>query len=278
MARSVQHDLYGVVGNPVRHSLSPAMMNAALVHLAVPAFYLALESEDFAQDLEGLVELGLRGLSVTIPHKETALGLCAWVDEAAREIGAVNTLRWSEKGWEGRNTDWIGAVRALQSAVELGGQRALVLGAGGAAKAVIYGLVRSGLQVTVANRTEAKARDLAARFGCHWVPLAHMKEVSVDLVVHCTAGGLRGRSYAFALEEVPFRPGAVVMDIVYSPLDTPFLQAARAAGASVVDGLEMLLHQGVEQLSWWLGRPAPESVMRRALRDAAGGREGREGA
>ncbi|SHE46500.1 shikimate dehydrogenase [Desulfacinum infernum DSM 9756] len=273
MVTSVQHALYGVIGSPVRHSLSPAMMNAALAHLGIPAFYLALESDDFRSDLEILKRMGVRGLSVTIPYKEDAFRWCASVDEAAYAIGAVNTLRCTDGAWEGINTDWIGAVRALETATEIRGRKALVLGAGGAAKGVVYALVRSGAQVVVANRTEGKARDLARRFGCDWIPLDRMRGLEIDMAVHCTAGGMHGRPYAFSLEDVPIRPGVVAMDIVYAPLKTPFLEAARAKGALSLDGLEMLLHQGVEQLTWWLGRPAPASVMRHALRKAAKERE-----
>ena len=265
MARSVQHDLYGVVGNPVTHSLSPVMMNAALRFLDVPAFYLAVESERFRDDATVLGEFGFRGLSVTVPFKEEALKISRCADAAAQRIGAVNTLKWTSGGWEGRNTDWIGAVRALEEAVDLHGRTVLVIGAGGAARGIVYGLVQKKASVVLANRTEQKAKHLAEHFHCRWVPLHCIKNVPATVIVHCTTGGMEGRGYAFPLEDVPFHPEGVVMDAVYVPLETEFLKRAKKAGARVVDGLSMLLYQGVEQLRWWLDRPIPEEVMRDAL-------------
>ncbi|MEJ5363950.1 MAG: shikimate dehydrogenase [Desulfosoma sp.] len=269
--RSVQHDLYGVVGRPARHSLSPAMMRAAFAVLGIHACYLALEADDLAEALDTLDRVGFRGLSVTVPFKQDAFALCCHVDAPARSIGAVNTLRRTEAGWEGRNTDWLGAVRALERIVSLRDAPALVIGAGGAARGVVYGLTERGAQVLIVNRTEHRARDLAAAFGCAWAPLSELGSVKPEIVVHTTSGGMSGNPYDFTIPEGFFTPEMVVMDIVYTPLETPLLRRAKAAGALVVDGLEMLLHQGVEQLSWWLNRPAPEAAMRHALRRAARG-------
>jgi len=213
--------------------------------------------------------LGFRGLSVTVPFKQEAFRHCIRVDDAAHSIGAVNTVRRTDAGWEGRNTDWLGTVRALRRVTALEGVSALVIGAGGAARGVVYGLMRSGAEVFIANRTESRARDLAALFGCAWVPMNDLDRISPKIVVQTTTAGMSGTPYGFSLPAGFFRPGMVVMDIVYNPLETPFLRQARHAGALGVDGLEMLLYQGVEQFSWWLQRPAPEGVMREALRRAA---------
>ncbi len=269
LVRSVQHDLYGVVGRPARHSLSPAMMRAAFSTLGIDACYLALEADDFGDALDVLERFGFRGLSVTVPFKQDAFTVCGQVDTSARSIGAVNTLRRTESGWEGRNTDWLGAVRALERVASLRGASALVIGAGGAARGVVYGLLERGAQVLVVNRTDHRARDLAEAFGCGWVPLSELALCRPNIVVHATRAGMSGTPYDFTIPEGFFSPHMVVMDIVYSPLETPLLYRAKVAGARVVDGLEMLLYQGVEQLSWWLNRPAPESAMREALRRAA---------
>lgn len=267
--RSVQHDLYGVVGRPARHSFSPAMMRAAFATLGIDACYLALEADDFREALDVLERLGFRGLSITVPFKQDAFTVCGRVDASARSIGAVNTLRLTESGWEGRNTDWLGAARALERVVSLRGASALVIGAGGAARGVVYGLLERGAEVLVVNRTDYRARDLAETFGCAWAPLGELPLCRPNIVVHTTRAGMSGTPYDFTIPKGFFSPHMVVMDIVYAPLETPLLHRAKAAGARVVDGLEMLLYQGVEQLSWWLNRPAPESAMREALRRAA---------
>lgn len=269
VVRSVQHDLYGVIGRPARHSLSPAMMRAAFDALGVDACYVALEADDLPEALDALDRLGFRGLSVTVPFKQDAFAVCGRVDTPARTIGAVNSLRRTESGWEGRNTDWLGAVRALERLTSLQGASALVIGAGGAARGVVYGLMERGADVLIVNRTEQRARDLAAAFECGWAPLGELPACRPKIVVHATSGGMSGKPYDFTIPADFFTPSMVVMDIVYAPLETPLLRQAKAAGARVVDGLEMLLYQGIEQLSWWLHRPAPESAMREALRRAA---------
>ncbi len=273
MIRPVQTEfLFAVIGNPVRHSLSPKMMNAAFKAMGAPAVYLAFEVDGMDSALETFARMGFRGLSVTIPYKEDARRLAAEVDETAAAIGAVNTLRLREDGaWEGRNTDWLGVVRSLRAASSLQGKRALVIGAGGAARAVVYGLKREGAAVVVANRTAERGVSLASAFGCEFASLGALAGRDFDVVVQSTSVGLGGRG-GFDAEfdpETLFRPGVVVLDIVYSPMWTPFLLSAKNAGCTVVHGLDMLLHQGVAQLEWWLGENAPVAVMDAALRGAA---------
>ncbi len=274
MIRSVQTELFAVIGNPVKHSLSPAMMNAVLASLRIPAVYLALQVDDIDTDLETLSRMGFRGLSVTLPHKEAAFGLAWRLDETAEDIRAVNTLRRADDGrWEGRNTDWLGAVRALEQATGLAGKRAVVIGAGGAARAVVYGLLRAGAAPVVANRSRERGEALARGFGCGFLPLEELGHSAsahrFDVVVQCTSAGLAGTEASPAL--VPqsfFRPGMVVMDTVYRPRWTPFALAAREAGCVMVPGMDMLLHQGVAQLEWWLGRGIPPREGVQVMRDA----------
>ena len=273
MIQPVQTDLYAVIGNPVGHSLSPAMMNAAFRAAGVPALYLALQVDDFPEDLDTLARMGFRGLSVTIPHKKAAFQAAKDIDETAKAIGAVNTLRRCEGHWEGRNTDWLGSNRALDRVTGLGGRRALVIGAGGAARAVVYGLKREGAKVTVCNRCVERGEELARDFECGFIPLAELDRAEtgreIDIVVQCTSVGLAGKESHLPISKLFFHPGMVVLDSVYRPLETPFLNTAREAGCVVVSGVEMLLHQGVAQLEWWLDRPIPPEegiqVMREAL-------------
>ena len=278
MIRCAQADLFAVIGNPVKHSLSPAMMNAAFKSLGVAGVYMALEVDAPEEDLTTLSKMGFRGLSVTLPHKETAYRLAAEVDETARAIGAVNTLRRAGDGWEGINTDWLGAVRALSDVVPLAGRSALVIGAGGVARAVVYGLEREGAAVAVSNRSAERGKVLAGAFGCDFIPLDELGKsrdgAGFDVVVQCTSVGLQGTGSAPLVPHDFFHPGMVVMDTVYRPLWTPFLRAAKGAGCAVVTGIEMLLHQGVAQLEWWLGRAVPRvggvDVMKGALISALG--------
>jgi shikimate dehydrogenase len=309
MIRPAQKDLYAVIGNPVAHSLSPLMMNAVFEALDIPALYFALQVDDPAVDLAVLSRLGIRGLSVTIPHKEAVFRLAMHVDEASRAMGAVNTLRLDESRWEGRNTDWIGAIAALRQNLErdeallqaeasrpnpqnqgspgsapswhaaritppfLQGKRALVLGAGGVARAVIYGLRREGAAITISNRGIERGEALASKLDCNFIPLSELSVArstgAFDVIVQCTAVGLLGKEDVPLVRDSLFRPGSVVMDTVYRPMWTPFLRRAKAAGCIAVSGVEMLLHQGAAQLEWWLGdRIRPEvvvPVMRKAL-------------
>jgi shikimate dehydrogenase len=284
MIHPVQKDFYAVIGNPVAHSLSPVMMNAVFETLKIPAVYLAMQVDDLDDDLVTLSRLGVRGLSVTIPHKESAYRLAVNVDEPGKAMGAVNTLRRHGSGWEGRNTDWRGAITALYHASQFEmprfeGRRALLIGAGGVARAVAYGLKREGAVITVGNRGFERGEALARAFACDFVPLSELqrpkRREDFDIIVQCTPVGLMDGQEDFALiPDSLFRPGMLAMDTVYRPLWTPFLRKARAAGCIPVSGVEMLLHQGVAQLEWWFGEQIhPASVlpvMGKALREVLG--------
>jgi shikimate dehydrogenase len=265
MIKPVQRELYAVIGKPVAHSLSPAMMAAAFGALEYPASYLAFEVDSLEEDLGTLAGVGLRGLSVTLPHKVDAYRLASERDETAEAIRAVNTLRREKARWQGRNTDWLGATLALRRVTTLAGKHALVLGAGGVARAVVFGLKREGCRVVVANRDANRGRHLAEAFGCSFIPLGELRvsptSAPFDVLVQCTSVGLMGSGDAPLVADALFRPGMVVMDTVYRPAWTDFLRAARTAGCAVVQGSEMLIYQGVAQLEWWLGRSMPPHVV-----------------
>jgi shikimate dehydrogenase len=266
--------IYGVLGHPVAHSLSPAMQNAAFAAAGIDAAYVALDvrPEALAEAVRGAHALGFHGLNVTVPHKEKALGLCARVDHAARLVGAVNTLRRFPDGWEGHNTDAPAFRDLAGEAGFAAGARALVLGAGGAARAAAWALLVLGGTVRVASRrpeaavavchgiARAMKKPAAAAEPAPWADATHEAE-RADLVVNATSVGLAGK--AGELPVLPWKKGQVAADFVYG--DTAFARAARSAGARLVTGEQILARQGALAYTLWTGRPAPEAVMAAAL-------------
>jgi shikimate dehydrogenase len=259
-------EIYGIIGNPVAHSLSPIMHNSAFEALGLNKAYVPFPATNVEKALAGCRALGVRGLSVTIPHKETVLAHIDSIDPVAEKIGAVNTLVFDEdKKIHGLNTDWIGANRALADKLDLQGKRILLLGAGGSAKAIGFGLLEAGAQVTLASRTQSRLETLADILQCDSLPLAEIDCVQADVLVNATSVGMK------LIGDVSLVPSAclanfqVVMDIVYSPLETKLLREAKSGGCEVINGLSMLLYQGVAQFEAWTGEEAPVEVMRGAL-------------
>jgi shikimate dehydrogenase len=257
-----------IFGNPVGHSLSPQMHNRALEHLGLNLVYLAFEVEDAAAAANSIRELGLPGASVTVPHKEAIVAHLDEVDEISRAIGAVNTVVNREGRLLGYNTDWLGVIRALEQVVQLEGKRCLILGSGGAARAAVYGLLRAGGQVFLTNRSEARGRSLASEMNCGFVDWQGWEGLEVEVVLNATPVGMWPNRDQSVVPANWLRAGMVVMDMVYRPLRTKLLRDAEAAGCLAVNGLEMLLHQGVGQMEIWTGKSAPVGPMRRALVEA----------
>jgi len=265
--------LTGVLGYPVRHSLSPAMHNAAFYALGLNWVYLAFEvaPDRLAQAIEGMRGLGIRGLNLTIPHKEAVIPLLDGLTDAARHIGAVNMLFWDGARLIGDNTDAEGFLRALHEAgVNPAGQTVLVLGAGGAARAVVYALRTQDCTVWIANRSRERAEALAAAFGCAGIVSLERDALApcaahADGVVNCTALGMEPHANTMPPLPVEALPAnAWVCDLVYRPLRTRLLQAAAARGLTTIDGLGMLVHQGALAFERWTGSPAPVDTMRAA--------------
>lgn len=266
--------VYGILGNPVSHSLSPVMHNAAFSAFAENRIYLPFQVEDIAQAVQGLKALNFRGASVTIPHKEAVIPFLDEIDPVALKIGAVNTLVVlpGERGKKlrGSNSDWVGANRALSAHLELAGERVIVLGAGGSARAIAFGLLEAGAKVLLCSRTESRGRNLAADLGCDWQPLARAEELPGTVLVNATSVGMIPNESGCLMSTRSLEKFRLVMDIVYSPLETRLLREARTAGCQVVQGLDMLLYQGAAQFELWTGRSAPVEVMRQALLVATG--------
>lgn len=278
-----QTALVGVMGWPVRHSLSPAMHNAAAAALGLNLVYVPLPvaATEVAAAVRGLRALGFLGANVTIPYKQAVLPLLDEVDEAAQAIGAVNTIAVRSGRLWGANTDWSGFLADLQAlGVDVAGKKALVLGAGGSARAVAYALAAAGAAVTVLARRLAQAEQLAADLAPH-LPLAQpilgrlLTKVAVDtmadLVVNTTPLGMSPDEDGCAWPEgVPLPAGAFVYDLVYNPPRPRLLQMAAAAQQRHANGLGMLLRQGAQAFQLWTGREPDLAVMAAAVRAEAG--------
>ena len=257
----------GVVGWPVAHSRSPAIQNAALPAVGLTGWryqLLPIPPELFAETVRALPEAGFRGVNVTIPHKQTALALATAPTPRARGIGAANTLLFEADGAVvADNTDAPGLIAALPFAAA--GRSALVLGAGGSARAVVWALLDAGAsEVRIWNRTPARARALSCEIGGVSVDEAE----PADLLIHCTASGLAAGQDAF--ETLPIAADDVanfecVVDLVYGDAETPLVRAARARGVAGVGGRELLVRQGALSFELFTGRPAPAELMRRAV-------------
>jgi shikimate dehydrogenase len=267
-------EVYGIVGNPVGHTLSPMMHNAAFAALGENRVYLAFQVEDIADAVKGIRALNIRGVSVTIPHKESIITCLDTVDPVALKIGAVNTVNVVGQGGTrllcGSNTDWVGANRALANHIDLRGRHVVLLGAGGSARALAFGLMEAGARVSLCSRTEARGRKLAADLGCPWHPLTAIDRLVGDVLVNATSVGMSPKIDDSLVARGHLGNFAVVMDIVYSPFETKLLREAREAGCKVVYGLEMLLYQGVAQFELWTGQAAPVALMQAVLWRATG--------
>lgn len=257
-----------VLGHPVEHSRSPAMQNAALaaVGLGEEWSYEAIDvvPDRFEERVRAMPGEGFVGANVTVPHKGAALALADDLSETCREIGAANTLSFEGDEVRADNTDAEGLLRALPSSPQE--KRALVLGAGGAARAVIWALLRAGATVEVWNRTELRSRHLCEELGGRVV--ADPDSAAYELIVNSTAVGLKGED-PFAelpLDRSGFSSGQVVVDMVYGAEPTELLRAATAGGAQTVDGIEVLVQQGALSFEIWTGREPPLDTMRSAAR------------
>lgn len=273
--------VYGILGWPIGHSLSPAMHRAAFEALGIDASYVpfAVRPDRLADAIAGARALGLAGFNVTVPHKEAVLALLDDVEPDARAIGAVNTVVREGERLVGLNTDAPGFTRALAAAgFEPRGTRCVVLGAGGAARAAVVGLERAGAaQITIAARRPDRARHIAddvqspGGIAIETCGLEDLERAftSADLVVQATNATLDGNADAepfvdaLPLDALPAH--ATVNDLVYAPRETTLIEAARSRGLPTVDGLGMLLYQGALAFERWTGKPAPIEPMRRAL-------------
>jgi 3-dehydroquinate dehydratase / shikimate dehydrogenase len=267
--------VYGVAGDPIRSSLSPLMLNTAFRRETVNAVYLALQTKNVDDLFKLAREIPIQGLSVTMPLKESVLPFLERTDPLSTKIGAVNTIsRLPDGKFYGFNTDVAGIIGPLERRLSLRNAKVLVLGAGGAARAAVFGCRDKGAEVSILNRTPETAQKLARQAGAKAIKRDAVAKNGFDVIINATPAGMTGNKTASILtpEELNAR---LVFDLVYSPLDTPLLRMARQKGIAVISGVEMFVQQGARQFEIWTGKPAPEEEMLRvvlhALKLEAGG-------
>jgi 3-dehydroquinate dehydratase / shikimate dehydrogenase len=265
-------EIYGVIGNPIGHSRSPLIHNAALQAVGRDAVYLPLEVDDAAEFIRDFVHpktkklnWNLRGLSVTIPHKLSVMAHLDFISPAAQAVGAVNTIIVKDNELHGDNTDVIGAMNPLEKLLDVNGTRAAIIGAGGAARAICYGLQQRGASVTIYARDVHKAQTLADEFNAQAIAIADFHG-DADIVINCTPVGMQGYNEAVSpLNTDALQNVRLVYDLIYNPLETQLLKDAKAAGCQTLGGMAMLLGQAAEQFRLWTGEDAPLDVMRQAI-------------
>jgi shikimate dehydrogenase len=271
-------NLLGIIGNPVAHSLSPLMHNAAFRSLGLDWKYVPLpvQSHRVHDALKGLIALGFRGANVTVPHKERVIPFLSEFSEDAAAIGAVNTLVVVDDRLLGFNTDWTGFLNHVsESGFDISGTKALVLGSGGSARAVVYALCSRQAEVTICSRNSATAGAIAAdvsklfrncRIG--FAPLENVKQIAAkpDLVVNTTPVGMHPHTSLCPWPDgVPFPQCRLAYDLIYDPKRTRFLALAEESGAEAMNGLGMLVHQAAAAFKIWTGVEAPIDVMKKAV-------------
>jgi len=269
--------VFGVIGNPVAHSRSPALHNAALAATSSEGCYVPLLVHHLEPFLRAFDMPTFQGYSVTIPHKEAALRCCKEVDPVAARIGAVNTLvRQPDGSLKGYNTDWLAAIEAIEQGLgggegALAGRRVVVLGAGGAGRALAFGaLARGAASVVIANRSLDRAQALAEAVGCEAAALEEVAagKVRGDVLANTTAVGMHPHDNASPVPAEALPAFSLVFDAVYTPLETVLLKEAAAAGCVVVSGLEMFVGQAAAQFKLFTGKEAPLDVMRQSVLDS----------
>lgn len=259
-----------IIGDPVEHSLSPAMHNAAYNALGIENDFVFTAAHVLPENLEtavkGVRALGVRGLTCTIPHKVEVMKFLDSIDPVAKDIGAVNTVLNENGILTGYNTDWVGAVTPLEQKTSLEGKKVAILGAGGASRAIVYGVTQKKATVTIYNRTLETAKTLAGEFKAH---AKDMKDLSglahADIIINSTSVGMGDAAGVSLVPPEMLHKDQIVFDAIYKPHQTKLIKDALTAGAEVVYGYEMLLHQGVAQFEIYTGKKAPIDVMEEVL-------------
>lgn len=261
--------VYGVVGDPIGHSLSPAIHNACFKDLNYPGVYLPfhVSVSDFSQAINEFNRIPVEGLSVTIPHKERAFKIASTSSDLAKQIGAANTLVKTNVGYHAENTDATGIIAAIKTKLgdSLKSMNVLVLGAGGVSRAAVFALKNAGCNVKLTNRSEERAEMLAVDAGVQNIPWSQRGSFKSGLLVNCTSVGMHPNKDDSPWDSKWFTKGHIAFDTVYNPIETRFLREAAEAHAVTIDGVEMFVHQAAEQFNLFTSLKAPLDVMRRTV-------------
>ncbi|MFO7667369.1 MAG: shikimate dehydrogenase [Desulfobacterales bacterium] len=260
--------VYTLFGYPVSHSLSPVMHNRAFEFTGYNGVYLAFRVKNIKNALVSVRTLGIKGASITIPHKTEAMEYLDETDDTALKIGAVNTIINNGGSLKGYNSDGFGAVKALSEKTSINGKSIAIIGAGGAARAVGFCVKKEGGRITVINRSADKGERLAGDLSADYRPLSDIGKLNFDILINTTPVGMTPDIDGMPIEKRYLEKGMVVMDIVYNPLKTRLLAEAEKAGCVTIDGVSMFVYQGAFQFELWTGIKAPVDVMKKAVLEA----------
>ena len=264
--------LYAVLGDPVSHSLSPVMHNSAFPHTGYNGVYLAfnVKGRDLASALNGIKALGIKGASITIPHKVEVMKYVDNIDEKAAKIGAVNTIVNRDGKLFGYNTDCLGATNALLEKTGIKDKDVVVLGSGGAARAIGFGIVSEGGRLTILGVLKDEGENLANDLGVNYYHPSELRNIDCQILINATPVGMTPNTEAMPVQREDLNKDMVVMDIVYNPIKTRLLKKAENLGCITVDGASMFVYQGAAQFEMWTGEKAPVDIMRRTVLNALG--------
>jgi shikimate dehydrogenase len=270
MKYNTQTSLYGVIGNPIEHSMSPLMHNSAFIETGYNGAYLAFHVTDLESAIAGVRGLGVNGLSVTIPHKVAIMDLLDEIDDMAVKIGAVNTVVNQDGKLLGYNTDCLGAINALLEKTEIKGKNVVMIGAGGAARAAGFGILAEGGNLTILNILEDEGTRLSKDLGVPYYHLSEFSRFDYDILINTTPVGMSPVVDNMPVDQKDLRLDKVVMDVIYNPLKTKLLAESEKIGCTTVDGVSMFVYQGVAQFEMWTGKKAPVDTMRNIVLKALG--------
>jgi len=256
---------FALFGNPVEHSLSPLMHNAVFEKMNIDARYVAIRAEKARDILTEIKKSNIHGASITIPHKTTIMEYLDEISDSSIRIGAVNTITYSSGKLKGDNTDWTGFILALRESMEVKGKTFAILGAGGASRAAIFGILEEGGTPIILNRTIKKGEELAKEFGCEFYPLTEIGKIKGDCLINTTPVGMFPDMEKSPVSRDVFQNFRWVMDIIYNPLKTKLLKDAEEAGCSTITGVSMFVHQGADQIKIWTGLQPPIDFMKKTV-------------
>ncbi len=256
---------FALFGNPVAQSMSPLMHGAAFLDMNLEAAYRAIRVDEAVEIPSKMKALNISGASITIPHKIEIMQYLDEVSESAARIGAVNTIKISKGRLLGDNTDWTGLVLALKEEMDIRGRRFAILGAGGAARAAVYGVMAEGGTAIIINRSEDKGKIMARDFGCDFCPVEGMGKIKGDCLINTTPVGMFPHIDASPVDPEMLRNFEWVMDTIYNPLETRLEKDALRVGSKTISGLSMFVYQGVAQIRIWTGLEPPIELMKKVV-------------